>query len=72
MGISYYSMGLGGFQKVIRVESGSECDSASVGNHFEKLFRSTLPLAGYFMMTAFGVGELSFKVGMWFISRFLL
>jgi hypothetical protein len=72
MGISYYSIGLGSFQKVIRVESGPECDSSSVGNHFEELFRSTPPLAGYFMMTIFRVDGLSFKFGMVVFPLFLL
>ena len=63
MGIWHDSMDLGGFQKFFRVKSDPECDSASVGDHFEELFRITLPLAGYFMITAFGVSGLSFKVG---------
>jgi hypothetical protein len=38
--ISYDSMYLGCFQRLFRVESNSECDSAPVGDHFEELFMS--------------------------------
>jgi hypothetical protein len=44
------------------VESDPECYSASAGDQIEEFFWITLPLAGYFLMTAFGVGGVSFKV----------
>jgi hypothetical protein len=41
IGISYDSRGLCGFQKLFRAEPDPECDLASVGYHFEELFRLT-------------------------------
>jgi hypothetical protein len=42
MDILYGSMRLGGFQKLLQVESDLECYSASIGNHFQKSFRIRL------------------------------